>query len=142
MVSNRTDPVNPPHRPALLWVLVGLLTVEFLLVAALTVLTVVSLVEGGAGSLASGIALTVIVALAAIWLAAMVIGALRGQAWIRAAAVVWQVIQIAVGIGALLGALSQPWIGWPLVIVGVAAFVLLFTPSVVAATRRRDDTAV
>jgi hypothetical protein len=121
---------------------VGLLTVEFLLVAALTVLSVVSLVEGGAGSLASGIALTVIVALAAIWLGAMVIGALRGQAWIRAAAVVWQVIQIAVGIGALLGALSQPWIGWPLAIVGVAAFILLFTPSVVEATRHRDDTAV
>lgn len=134
--------MNPPRRPPLLWALVGLLTLEFLLVAGLTVLTVVSLVEGGAGSLASGIALTVIVALAAIWLAAMVIGALRGQAWIRAAAVVWQVIQIAVGIGALLGALAQPWIGWPLVIVGVAAFVLLFTPSVVEATRHRDETAV
>jgi len=102
----------------------------------------VSLVVGGAGSLASGVALTVIVALAAVWLAAMVIGALRGQAWIRAAAVVWQVIQIAVGIGALLGALAQPWIGWPLVVVGVAAFILLFTPSVVDATRHRDDTAV
>jgi hypothetical protein len=125
-----------------LWALVALLTVEFLLVAALLVATVLALAEGGAGSLASGIALTVIVALAAIWLAAMVIGALRGQAWIRAAAVVWQVIQIAVGVGALLGALAQPWIGWPLLIVGVAAFILLFTPSVVEATRHRDDTAV
>lgn len=134
--------MNQPRRPALLWVLVGLLTVEFLLVAALAVLSVIAVAEGGAGSVASGIALSVIVVIAAIWLGAMVIGAVRGQAWIRAAAVVWQVIQIAVGIGSLLGALAQPWIGWPLAIVGAAAFILLFTPSVVAATRRRDDTAV
>jgi len=134
--------VNRPRRPPLLWVLVGLLTVEFLLVASLTVLLAVSLAEGGAGSLASGVALTVIAALAAIWLGAMVVGATRGQAWIRAAAVVWQVIQIAVGVGSLLGALAQPGIGWPLTIVGVAAFILLFTPSVVEATRRRDDAAV
>jgi hypothetical protein len=134
--------VNRPHRPALVWALAALLAVEFLIVAALAVLSVVAVITGGAGSLASGVALAIIVVLAAIWLGAMVVGTLRGHAWIRAAAVVWQVIQIAVGVGSLLGALAQPWIGWPLVLVGVAAFVLLFTPSVVDATRRRDDTAV
>jgi len=121
---------------------VALLTVEFLLVATLAVLSVVSVVQGGSQDLAGGVALAVIVALAAVWLGAMVVGALRGQSWIRAAGIVWQVIQIAVGVGTLLGPLGQPWLGWPLVIVAVAAFVLLFTPSVVEATRRRDDTAV
>ena len=134
--------MNPPRRPPLLWVLAALLTVEFLLVATLAVLSVVSVVQGGSQDLGGGVALAVIIALAAVWLGAMVVGALRGQSWIRAAGIVWQVIQIAVGVGALLGPLGQPWLGWPLVIVAVAAFVLLFTPSVVEATRRRDDTAV
>jgi hypothetical protein len=134
--------VNQPRRPPLLWALAALLTVEFLLVATVAVLAIVSVATGGSGAAASGIALAVIVVLAAVWLGAMVVGALRGQAWIRAAGIVWQVIQIAVGIGTLLGALAQPWIGWPLVIVGVAAFILLFTPSVVNATRRRDDAAL
>jgi hypothetical protein len=134
--------VNRPRRPALIWVLAALLTAEFLLMAALAAITVVGVVEGGAGSLAGGIALAIIVILAAVFLGAMVIGALRGQAWIRAAAIVWQVLQIAVGVGALQGALAQPAWGWPLIVVGVAAFVLLFTPQVVAATRHRDDSAL
>jgi uncharacterized membrane protein len=102
------------------------------------VLSIVALVQGGAEDLASGIALTVIIVLAAIWLGAMVAGTVRGRPWIRAAGIVWQVIQIAAGVSVLLGTLAQPWIGWPLVVVGAAAFILLFTPSVVDATRRGD----
>lgn len=128
-----------PRRPVLLWVLAALLAGEFALVAVLAALSIVSVVQSGVDDLASGIALTVVIVLAAIWLGAMVVGALRGRSWIRAAGVVWQVIQIAVGIGILLG---TPALGWPLVVVAVTAFVLLFTPPVVNATRRRDDTAV
>jgi hypothetical protein len=116
--------------------------VEFLLVAALAVVSVVALIGAPTRAVVSGIALTVVIVLAAVWLAAMVVGAVRGRAWIRAAAVVWQVLQIAVGIGALQGALAQPAWGWPLIVVAVAAFILLFTPQVVEATRRRDDHAV
>jgi hypothetical protein len=134
--------VNRPRRPALLWVLVALLSAEFLLMAALAAIAVIGVAEGGAGSLAGGVALAIIVILAALALGAMVIGAIRGQAWIRAAGIVWQILQIAVGIGALQGALAQPVWGWPLVVVGVVAFILLFTPPVVAATRRRDDDAL
>jgi hypothetical protein len=134
--------VNRPRRPALLWVLAALLTVEFLLVAALAVVSVIAVAEGGAQTLASGIALAIVIVIAAVWLGAMVVGAVRGRAWIRPAAVVWQVLQIAVGIGALQGALAQPAWGWPLIVVAVAAFILLFTPPVVEATRRREDSAV
>jgi hypothetical protein len=139
MVSDGTAPVEARRRPPLVWVLAALLTLEFLLVAALAVLAIVSVAQGGSGGLASGIALAAIIVLAAIWLAAMVVGLLRGQSWVRAAGIVWQVIQIAVGVG-ILG--SQPAIGIPLLVAAVLAFILLFTPSVVAATRRRDDTAV
>lgn len=134
--------MNAPRRPALIWVLAGLLALEFLLVAALAVLSIASVAQGGSGSLGGGIALSVIVVIAAVWLGAMVVGTVRGQAWIRAAAIVWQVLQIAVGIGLLLGSTAQPLLGWPLVAVAVVAFILLFTPAVVGATRRRGDTAV
>jgi hypothetical protein len=134
--------VNAPQRPALLWVLAGLLTLEFLLVAVLAVLSIVSVGTGDAGGVGSGIALAVIVIIAAVWLGAMVIGTLRRQAWIRAAAIVWQIIQIAVGIGVLVGPDAQPLLGWPLVVVAVVAFILLFTPTIVNATRRRGDTAI
>lgn len=134
--------MKAPSRPALIWVLAGLLTLEFLLVAALAALSIASVAQGGSGSLGGGIALSVIVVIAAVWLGAMVVGTVRGQAWIRAAAIVWQVLQIAVGIGLLLGSTAQPLLGWPLVAVAVVAFILLFTPAVVGATRRRGDTAV
>ncbi|WP_344201614.1 hypothetical protein [Pseudolysinimonas kribbensis] len=134
--------MNAPQRPALLWVLAGLLTLEFLLVAVLAVLSIVSVGTGDAGGVGSGIALAVIVVIAAVWLGAMVIGTLRRQAWIRAAAIVWQIIQIAVGIGVLVGPDAQPLLGWPLVVVAIVAFILLFTPTIVNATRRRGDTAI
>jgi hypothetical protein len=133
--------VNATRRPVLIWVLAGLLGLEFLLVAVLAVLSIVAIGQDSA-SVGSGIALAVIVVIAAVWLGAMVIGTLRRQAWIRAAAIVWQLIQIVVGIGVLVGPDAQPLLGWPLVVVAIAAFILLFTPTVVNAMRRRGDSAI
>ncbi len=79
--------------------------------------------------------------IAAVWLGAIVVGALRGQAWIRGAAIVWQVLQFAVGASAISGTFSTPAIGWPLVIVALVTFVLLFTRPVVDATSHREERA-
>ena len=129
------------RRPALLWVLVVLLlAIEFLLVAALAVillidaLTVPSRVARRRRSPSPSSAFV-----AAAWLAAIVVGTLRGQAWIRAAAIVWQVLQFAVGVGALQGQLAQPGWGWPLIALAVVVFLLLFTKPVVALTSARGD---
>jgi hypothetical protein len=134
--------VNTTRRPGLVWVLAGLLGLEFLLVAVLAVMSILAIGDGDTASVGSGIALAVIVVIAAVWLGAMVIGTIRGQAWIRAAAIVWQLIQIVVGIGVLVGPDAQPLLGWPLVVVAVAAFILLFTPTVVNGMRRRGDSAI
>ena len=133
------DRVTSPRRPPLVWLLAAILTLEFLLVAALAILSIVSIAQSGSTDAASGIALAVIIVLAAVWLAAMVVGLLRGHSWVRAAGIVWQVSQIAVGVG-ILG--RQLAIALPLLIAAAAAFILLFTPQVVAATRHRDDSAV
>jgi hypothetical protein len=131
--------VSTTRRPALLWVLVVLLTIEFLGVAALAVVLLVETLTASGASVGSGIALTVIGFVAAAWLGAIVVGTLRGQAWIRAAAIVWQVLQVAVGVGALQGQVAQPVWGWPLIILAAFVFLLLFLKPVVALTSVRRD---
>lgn len=125
-----------------MWALIVLLAAEFLLVAALAVTLLVELLIDTSTSFASAVALTVLAFVAAAWLGAILVGALRGHAWIRSAALVWQVLQFAVGASAISGAFSQPAWGWPLVGVAVVVFVLLFTRPVVDATSRREDRAL
>ncbi|MEO8095234.1 MAG: hypothetical protein ABI632_09910, partial [Pseudolysinimonas sp.] len=59
----------------------------------------------------------------------------------RAAALVWQVLQFALGAGAISGTFSNPAIGWPLVIGALVTFALLFTKPVVDAVAKRSDRA-
>jgi hypothetical protein len=133
------DPVSTPRRPALLWVLIAMLTVEFLGVGSLAVTLVVETLTTPSATFGAGIALTIVVIVAAVWLAAIVIGTYRGRAWIRAAAIVWQVIQVAVGVGALQGQVAQPGWGWPLIVLAAFVFLVLFAKSVVTATTRRES---
>lgn len=131
--------VSTTRRPALLWVLVVLLTFEFLGVAALAVVVLLETLTAQSASAGAGIALTVIGFVAAAWLGAIVIGTLRGQGWIRAAAIVWQVLQVAVGIGALQGQVAQPAWGWPLIVLAAVVLLLLFAKPVVTLTSVRRD---
>jgi hypothetical protein len=143
-VINRSEwdiSVSDRQKPGLFWLLIVLLGAEFLLVAGLAVVLLVELLTTTATSIASGVALTVLAFVAAAWLAAIVVGALRGQAWMRAAAIVWQVLQFAIGAASIAGQFGQPWIGWPLMVVALVAFVLLFTKPVVEATATRPDRA-
>jgi len=131
--------VSDARRPALLWALVALLIVEFLGVAALAIVLLVETLTARGSSVGGGIALTVIGVVAAAWLGAMVIGTLRGQAWIRAAAIVWQVLQVAVGVGALQGQVAQPQWGWPLIVTAAVVLLLLFSKPVVTLSSTRRD---
>lgn len=133
--------VSDRRRPAPFWVLLVLLTAEFLLVAGAAVVLLVELLVDRPASYPTAIALTVLAVIAAAWLGAIVIGALRGQAWIRGAAVVWQVLQFALGAGGISGAFSSPAIGWPLVAVALVAFALLLSKPVVDALATRSDRA-
>ncbi len=121
--------------------LIVLLAGEFLLIAGLAVMLLIELLTATPSSYATATALTVLAFVAAAWMGAIVVGALRGQAWIRGAAIVWQVLQFAVGAGAISGAFSQPAWGWPLVAVALVAFLLLFTKPVMDATSHREERA-
>jgi hypothetical protein len=106
-------------------VLLVLLAAEFLLVAGVAIALVVELLIATPDSYASAIALTVLAFIAAAWLGAIVVGAWRERPWIRGAAIVWQVLQFALGAGGVTGTFATPAIGWPLAIVAVVTFFLL-----------------
>jgi hypothetical protein len=131
--------VSTPRRPATLWALIALLTLETLGVGALAVTLLVETLTSPSATFGAGIALTIVAFIAAAWLGAIVVGTYRGQAWIRAAAIVWQVLQVAVGVGALQGQVAQPAWGWPLIILAAVVFLLLFAKPVVETTSARRD---
>jgi hypothetical protein len=115
------------------------LVVEALLVIAAGALLVGELIAAAEHSSPDAVALLVITALALLGCVAMIVGLQRGRFWVRAAILVWQVLQGMVGIYALTGAGSQPLIGWPLILLAVILIVLLFTPGVQRWTARRED---
>jgi hypothetical protein len=120
-------------------VLLVLLSIEFLGIAALAVTLLLQTLTATGSSVPSGIALTIVGFIAAAWLGAIVVGTARGQAWIRAAAIVWQVLQVAVGVGALQGQVAQPEWGWPLIVLAALVVVLLFTKPVIQLTSVRQE---
>jgi hypothetical protein len=120
-------------------VLSALIFLEAALVVGATAFLVFELLTVTPDSLASALALTVLTAVAAVWVIAIAIGVLRGRAWSRGAAIVWQVLQLAVAVGAFQGAFARPEVGWLLLVPALAALVLLFSRPVIAATRRQDS---
>ena len=107
-----------------------------LLVLAIIYL-VVELIVATPDSYASAVALTVLTAIAAVWLAVIGVNVLRVNPWVRGATVVVQILQIAVAVGCFQGAFARPDLGWLLLIPAIVALVLLFSPPVLAATTRR-----
>ena len=126
--------VSDRRRPASSWLLLVLLAAEFALLAVVAIVLLVELLVARPDSYPSAIALTVLAFVAAAWLGAIVVGAWRQQPWIRSAAIVWQVLQFALGAGGVTGTFATPAIGWPLIAVAVLTFVLLLA-------MRRDPAA-
>ncbi len=127
------------RRPASLLLLVGLLGAESAALVAVACFLVVEILVARPDSVATAIALLVLDILAAAWVGLMAAHALRGKSWIRSGAITWQVLQIAVGLGSFQPPYSRPDIGWLVIVPAAVVIILLFTRSVVAATRRAED---
>jgi hypothetical protein len=128
-----------PRRSPLLLSLVVLLFVECAIVVWAAGYLLVELVTETPVSYASAIAILVLTILAAVWVAMIAFHTLAGRAWTRGATVVWQVLQAAIGLGALQGLFARPDIGWPLIVLAVVVLVLLFTKPVLSATQRTEE---
>jgi hypothetical protein len=87
-------------------------------------------------SLASALFLTFLCAVATVWIGFTAVHVLRGSPWVRGSTITWQVLQVAVAIGAFQGMFARPDIGWLLLVPAIAAVVLLFTRPVMASTTR------
>lgn len=138
-----TDPGRVPlrPRPKPLVALAVVLCLEALGMAVVTVLLVLEVVSDApvsarAAGLGSAIALAVSAALAAVLLGVLTRSTWRGAKWIRPAAFVWQILQVFVGLSAFTGVGARPDLGLLLLVPGLVGLALLFTPSVLAVTRR------
>ncbi len=122
--------------------LIAILGAETLLLGAATAWLLVELLVDTPESLATAIALTVTVAILTVGVGALTVGTVLGRRGVRGGVLVWQVLQAAVGIGALQGIYARPDLGWALLLPSIVGFVLVLTPAVTAAfggDQRRDD---
>jgi uncharacterized membrane protein (DUF2068 family) len=75
--------------------------------------------------------------LAAALLALVAWGSYRARPWSRTSGLVWQVVQLLVGLYALQGQGAQPGLAFVAIVPAALAIVLLLTRSVREATARR-----
>ena len=127
------------RRHPLVVALACLIFAECALISVATIYLVIEIITATPASFPSAVALTVLTAIAAIWLGVIATNILRGRAWTRSASIVWQVLQLAVAVGAFQGYFARSDIGWALLVPSVVVLVLVFTPPVVAALSNRDE---
>jgi len=134
--SNR-DAGGTGHK--LPWTLVALAVIvwaEVAMLAAWSVWFVTGFVTDVPDSYGGAVLVLVLSLLATVWLGFAATRLLRRKTWTRAAILVWQLCQTAIAAGAFQGIFAAPDVGAALLVPALAAGVLLFTPSVVAALRR------
>lgn len=124
------------HRPWPVTALAVMLFLEAAILAAAAGFLFFELVTEVPTSYASAVAILGLVVLAAVWLAIVAVNTLRMREWVRGAALTWQVLQLAVAVGSFQGLFARDDIGWFLLVPAVIVLVLLFTRSVMTATRR------
>lgn len=133
-----SDAAPTPGRPLLVSLLAFILGVEAVALGVATVYLVIEILVAPADSVVSAIALAVVVAIAAVWVAVIAINVVRGRAWTRGASIVVQVLIGAVALGSFQGLGPRPDIGWIILVPAVAAVILLFTRPVSTHLAARD----
>jgi hypothetical protein len=136
--TRQTDAAAARRRHPLVIALAAVIFAESAVITAVTVYLVVEILIAPADSVVSAIALAIATGIAAVWVFVIAINVLRGNAWVRGAAIVVQVLIGAVAIGSLQGEAAQPVLGVVLLVPAIAVLVLLFAPPVVAATSHRE----
>jgi hypothetical protein len=126
---------------AALMVVNGILLLEAVALAAVVVWLVIDLLALEPSSYATAIALLVLVVIAAIGVGAVAVASLRSAPWSRAAAIVWQVLQLSIAVGAFQGLFARPDVGWFLLVPAITASGLLLWTPVRLAYARSDAEA-
>lgn len=125
-------------KPPLLVLLATILFLECALLVVAAIFLLIELLIARPDSYPSAIAILLLTLLAAAWIGITALHTVRGSSWIRGSAAAWQLLQIAVAVGSFQGLFARADIGWLLLIPALLALLLLFTPSVVAATTQQN----
>ena len=73
-------------------------------------------------------------------MAATAVASFRRAPWSRAAAIVWQILQVSIAVGAFQGLFARPDVGWALLVPAITVIgLLLWRPVRLAYTRPDDD---
>jgi hypothetical protein len=124
--------MNPSafRAPAVLAVALILLA-EAQILLGLSGFLIYQLVVTTPDSVVSAVGLVLITFAAAVWITTTSIGFIQGKSFARGSAVVWQVLQGAVGLASNQGLFARPDIGSGLFLPALVAIaLLLFSPSV------------
>ena len=116
-----------------------LLFLEAAVVSVLVVWLVVDLVSLEPSSYVTAIALIALVVIGAIWVWAVAVASLRRAPWSRAAAIVWQILQLSIAVGAFQGLFARADVGWALLVPAIIIIGLLLWTPVRIAYSRPDD---
>ncbi|WP_243648566.1 hypothetical protein [Agromyces fucosus] len=139
--SDRVATPDTGVRTALVVVSV-LLLLEAAAMVALVIWLVIDLFSLEPSSYATAIALLVLVAIGAIWVVTVALGSLRQAPWSRAAAIVWQILQVSIAVGAFQGLFARPDVGWALLVPAITVIgLLLWAPVRLAYTRPEGGAA-
>jgi hypothetical protein len=124
--------MNPSafKAPAVL-VVALILVAETVVLLALSGFLIYQLAVDSPDSIASAVGLVLITLATNAWIAITAIGFVQGKSFARGSAVVWQVLQGAVGLASNQGLFARPDIGSGLFVPALIALaLLLFSPSV------------
>jgi hypothetical protein len=124
--------MNPSafRAPAVLAVAMILLA-EALILLGLSGFLIYQLVVATPDSVVSAVGLVLVTFAAAVWITTTSIAFIQGKSFARGSAVVWQVLQGAVGLASNQGLFARPDVGSGLFVPALVALaLLLFSPSV------------
>ncbi|RXZ49969.1 hypothetical protein [Agromyces binzhouensis] len=131
--------VNASGVRAAFVTVVALLFAEAGALLAVLAWLVVDLLVLQPSSFATAVALVVVVAIAAAWVTAIAVASARRAPWSRAAAIVWQVLQLSIAVGAFQGLFARPDVGWVLLVPAITVIGLLLWPPVRDLYARPED---
>lgn len=145
-VSNSLNtPENGPadasasaRKHPLVLLLAGIVFLEAAAIAAVVIYLVVEILVSPAASITSAVVLAVFVAIAGVFVGFVGVNILRGNAWVRGATIVIQVLIAAVAFGSFGGDAALPGVGIALLVPVVVSLGVLFSKPVLAATAHRE----
>jgi type IV secretory pathway TraG/TraD family ATPase VirD4 len=126
-------------RPLLLTVLALVVAIEALGVSVYAAWYGAQFFVTQTGSLGGALFLLGLFILIAVWLWALTVGLLRMRTFTRAGTLVWQTIQVVVGVSMISAEGDWLFVGLGMIIFGVLAGAITFAPSVVAVIARKPE---